>query len=332
MFEFHTLINVLREDPKSIVFPEGLDPRVIEASSRLLGGNFLRPILVGAESEVQKAAQEAGYNIEGAKIIDPSTYEKKDEMIERFCEIRADKGMTKDKAEKILLDPNYFGTMLVKMEEYDTLLSGTMRPLIEIIKPALEIIKPKPGNKLVSSCMVLMRPYATGGSEILLLADCALNIDPTVEELVEIAYETANCAKLFEVDPKVAFLGYSTKGSAKGPDVDKMRRAAERMKEIHPEISCEGEVQFDAAVSPKIAKRKGVESEVAGHMNTFIFPNLTAANISYKMSKYLGHFDVFGPIFLGLDAPINALTRECTPAMIYSMAILTAATAAKRKK
>lgn len=332
MFEFNSFIEILKKDPKTIVLPEGTDPRVVEAASRLLISNFLQPVLIGNEEEIRGVAEEAGYNIEGAKIIEPSKYEKMDEMIDLFCEIRADKGMTREKAAGILLNPSYFGTMLIKMKEYDSLLGGAMHPVVETIKPALEIIKTKPGNKIVSSCTVLVRPYATGGSEIIVLGDCTLNIEPTAEELVEIAYETAKCAKDFGVDPKVAFLSYSTVGSAKGKNVDKMREAARRMKEEHPDIVSEGELQFDAAVSPKIAGRKCPDSEGAGHMNTFIFPDLTSGNIAYKMSKYLGHFDSFGPILLGLDAPINGLSREATPAKIYSMAILTAALAAHREK
>lgn len=332
MFEFKSFIDILKEDPKTIVLPEGTDPRVVEAASRLLISNFLQPVLIGDEKEIRGVAEEAGYNIEGAKIVDPSKYEKMDEMIDLFCEIRADKGMTKEKAAEILLNPSYFGTMLIKMKEYDCLLGGAMHPVVETIKPALEIIKTKPGNKIVSSCTVLIRPYATGGSEIIVLGDCTLNIEPTAEELVEIAYETAKCAQDFGVDPKVAFLSYSTVGSAKGKNVDKMREAAKRMKEEHPEIISEGELQFDAAVSPKVAGRKCPDSDVAGHMNTFIFPDLTSGNIAYKMSKNLGHFDSFGPILLGLDAPINGLSREATPAQIYSMAILTAALGAHREK
>lgn len=332
MFEFNSFIEILRKNPKTIVLPEGSDARVVEASSRLLNSNFLRPILIGEEEKIRKVAEDAGYNIDGAKIINPASYEKMDEMIDLFCEIRASKGMTKEEAAKILMDPNYFGTMLIKMKEYDSMLGGAAHPVVDTIKPALEIIKTKPGNKMVSSCMVMIRPYATGGSEIIVLGDCALNIEPTEDELVEIAYETAKCAKKFGVEPRVAFLSYSTTGSAKGKSVGKMREAAKRMKEEHPEILSEGELQFDAAVSTKVAGRKCPDSELAGHMNTFIFPDLDAGNIAYKMSKYLGHFDAFGPILLGLDAPINVLSRECTPAKIYSMSILTAAMAALREE
>lgn len=169
MFDFDSYIRLLREDPKTIVLPEGTDPRVIEAASRLLAGNFLQPILISEEDAVWEAAQEAGYNIRGAKILTPSTYEKMDEMVEQFCEIRAKKGMTQEKAREILKDPNYFGTMLIKMGEYDSLLGGVMHSVIDTIKPALEIIGTKEGNNLVSSCIGLVRPRATGDSEVIVL-------------------------------------------------------------------------------------------------------------------------------------------------------------------
>ena len=301
MFDFDSYIRLLREDPKTIVLPEGTDSRVIEAASRLLAGNFLQPILIGEEDAVWEAAQEAGYNIRGAKILTPSTYEKMDEMVEQFCEIRAKKGMTQEKAREILKDPNYFGTMLIKMGEYDSLLGGVMHSVIDTIKPALEIIGTKEGNNLVSSCIGLVRPRATGDSEVIVLGDCALNIKPTEDELVEIAHETANCARDFGIDPKIAFLSYSTHGSGKGPDVDRMCNAANKFAD-----KCPG-------------------SEIAGHTNTFIFPDLSAGNIGYKIARYLGNFEAFGPILLGLNAPINTLSRECSASEVYHMSILTAA-------
>lgn len=325
MFDFDSYIRLLREDPKTIVLPEGTDPRVIEAASRLLAGNFLQPILIGEEDAVWEAAQEAGYNIRGAKILTPSTYEKMDEMVEQFCEIRAKKGMTQEKAKEILKDPNYFGTMLIKMGEYDSLLGGVMHSVIDTIKPALEIIGTKEGNNLVSSCIGLVRPRATGDSEVIVLGDCALNIKPTEDELVEIAHETANCARDFGIDPKIAFLSYSTHGSGKGPDVDRMCNAANKFAEKYPHMESIGEVQFDAAVSPTVAATKCPGSEIAGHTNTFIFPDLSAGNIGYKIARYLGNFEAFGPILLGLNAPINTLSRECSASEVYHMSILTAA-------
>ena len=192
---------------------------------------------------------------------------------------------------------------------------------------ALQLIKTKPGNTIVSSCFIMVRPAATGENEVLAMGDCAINIHPTEDELVEIAGETAQCAKIFGVDPKVAFLSYSTLGSGKGEDVDKMRNAAAKAKAKYPDLPIEGELQFDAAVSPRVARTKCPGNPVAGHANTFIFPEISAGNIGYKIAQRLGNFEAYGPILLGLNAPINDLSRGCNAAEVYSMAIITAALA-----
>ena len=191
----------------------------------------------------------------------------------------------------------------------------------------MQLIKTKPENTIVSSCFILVRPSATGDNEVLAMGDCAINIKPTEDELVEIAMETAECAKIFGIDPKLAFLSYSTLGSGSGEDVDKMRNAAEKTKKRVPELPIEGELQFDAAVSPRVARTKCPESEVAGHANTFIFPDINAGNIGYKIAQRMGNFEAYGPILLGLNAPINDLSRGCNAAEVYSMAIITAALA-----
>lgn len=326
-FGFGQMIETLKKNPKKIVFTEGTDPRILEAASRLLAGNFLHPILVGNEQEVIKAAEESGYNIRGAQIIDPLNYDRFDEMVELFCEIRKSKGMTPEEARKTLVKANYFGTMLVKMGVADSLLGGATYSTADTVRPALQVIKTKPGNTCVSSCFILVRPSATGENEVLAMGDCAINIKPTEDELVEIAGETAECAKIFGVDPKVAFLSYSTLGSGKGEDVEKVRNAAAKAKERYPELPIEGELQFDAAVSPRVARTKCKDSVVAGHANTFIFPDINAGNIGYKIAQRLGNFEAYGPILLGLNAPINDLSRGCNAIEVYSMAIITAALA-----
>ena len=327
MFGFGDMIATLKKSPKTIVFTEGSDPRILEASSRLLSSSFLKPILLGNVDEVKTAAEEAGYNINGATIIDPLNYDRFDEMVDMFCELRKSKGVTPEEAKKTLSQANYFGTMLVKMGVADALLGGATYSTADTVRPALQLIKTKPGNSVVSSCFILVRPSATGENEVLAMADCAINIKPSEDELVEIAGETAECAKIFGVDPKVAFLSYSTLGSGKGEDVDKMRNAAAKAKAKYPELPIEGEVQFDAAVSPRVAKTKCPGSEVCGHANTFIFPDINAGNIGYKIAQRLGNFEAYGPILLGLNASINDLSRGCNAIEVYSMAIITAALA-----
>ena len=321
---FNKLIQKLKENPRTIVFTEGTDARSLEASSRLLAGTFLKPILVGNVEAVRAAAEEAGYNINGAEIIDPKNYDRMDEMVAQMVELRKGK-MTEDQCREALSHGNYFGTMLVKMGVADCLLGGATYSTADTVRPALQLIKTKPGNKIVSSCFILVRPAATGDNEVLAMGDCAINIKPTEDDLVEIALETADCAKIFGIDPKVAFLSYSTLGSGKGEDVDKMRNACAKAKAANPDLAIDGELQFDAAVSPRVAQTKCPDSKVAGHANTFIFPDINAGNIGYKIAQRLGGFDAYGPILLGLNAPINDLSRGCNALEVYSMAIITAA-------
>ncbi|MDD4508393.1 MAG: phosphate acetyltransferase [Eubacteriaceae bacterium] len=327
MFGFGKLIDVLKKDPKRIVFTEGTDPRILEASSHLLTGTFLQPILVGNPDAIQKAAEDVGFNIRGAEIVDPQNFDRMDEMVDCFCELRKSKGVTPEQARKTLAQGNYFGTMLVKMGIADALLGGATYSTADTVRPALQLIKTKPGNNIVSSVFILVRPSATGQNEVLAMADCAINIHPNEDELAEIATEAAECAKIFGIDPKVAFLSYSTFGSGSGEDVDKMRNAAEKARKRAPELAIEGELQFDAAVAPRVAKVKCPDSKVAGHANTFVFPDINAGNIGYKIAQRLGNFEAYGPILLGLNAPVNDLSRGCNASEVYSMAIITAALA-----
>ena len=322
---FAKLIEDLKANPRKIVFTEGPDPRILEAASRLNAEGFLTPILVGVVDEVKAAAKAGNFNIDGIEIIDPAAYEGMDAMVEKMVELRKGK-MTAEDCRKALSKGNYFGTMLVKMGVADSLLGGATYSTADTVRPALQLIKTKPGNKIVSSCFILVRPTADG-DERLAMGDCAININPNEDELVEIALETANCAKTFGIDPKVAFLSYSTKGSGKGETVDMMRNACEKTKAAAPDLAVDGELQFDAAVSPVVAGTKCKGSPVAGQANTFIFPDINAGNIGYKIAQRLGGFEAYGPILLGLNAPINDLSRGCNAEEVYKMAIITAALA-----
>ena len=323
---FGKLIEGLKKNPKTIVFTEGTDARILEASARLLSGTFLKTVLVGNEKEIYEAAEKAGFNIRGAEIVDPENYSEMEAMVEKMVELRKGK-MTAEECRALLKKGNYFGTMLVKMGKADCLLGGATYSTADTVRPALQLIKTKPGNKIVSSCFIMVRPAASGENEVLAMADCAINIKPNEDELVEICRETVECAKVFGVDPKVAFLSYSTLGSGKGEDVDKMRNACAKAQELMPGTPIGGEFQFDAAVSPVVAKTKHIADGVGGHANTFIFPDINAGNIGYKIAQRLGKFDAYGPILLGLNAPINDLSRGCNAQEVYSMAIITAALA-----
>ena len=323
---FENLVEILKKNPRKIVYTEGTDARILESAARLKAGGFLTPVLVGNVDEVKAAAAKGGFDIEGLEIIDPETYEGFGEMVDTMVALRKGKMSAEDCA-AALKKSNYFGTMLVKMGKADALLGGATYSTADTVRPALQLVKTKPGNKIVSSCFILVRPSATGDNDVLAMGDCAINIKPNEDELVEIAVETAKCARIFGVDPKVAFLSYSTFGSGKGEDVDKMRNACEKTKAAMPDVPVDGEMQFDAAVSPRVAQTKCPDSKVAGYANTFIFPDINAGNIGYKIAQRLGSFEAYGPILLGLNAPINDLSRGCNAQEVYSMAIITAALA-----
>ena len=321
MFEF--LIKKLKAHPRRIVFTEGTDPRILEASARLLSGTFLTPVLVGNPDEIYAAAEEAGFNIRGCDIRDPEHYDHMEEMVALMVKLRKGK-MTEEQCREALKHANYFGTMLVAMGCADALLGGATYSTADTVRPALQLVKTKPGNKIVSSCFILVRSSVVGDREVIAMADCAINIKPDEDQLVEIASETAETAKLFGVDPKIAFLSYSTYGSGAGEDVDKMRNACAKAKAARPDLNIDGELQFDAAVSPRVAQTKCPDSIVAGRANTFIFPDINAGNIGYKIAQRLGGFEAYGPILQGLNAPINDLSRGCNGQEVYSMALITA--------
>ena len=316
------LIATLKADPRTIVFTEGPDPRILEATARLKKDGILSVLLVGNVDEVKAAAAKGGFDIEGVEILDPATYPEMDAMVEKMVELRKGK-MSAEDCRKALSKGNYFGTMLVKMGKADALLGGATYSTADTVRPALQLIKTKPGNKIVSSCFILNRETANG-SETYAMGDCAININPGEDDLVEIAIETARTAKAFGVEPKVAMLSYSTLGSGKGETVDMMRNATAKVKEAAPALPVDGELQFDAAFSPVVAQTKCKGSPVAGQANTFIFPDINAGNIGYKIAQRLGGFEAFGPILQGLNAPINDLSRGCNAEEVYKMAIITA--------
>ena len=331
---FGQLIATLKKSPKTIVFTEGTDPRILEASARLLSGNFLKPVLVGNPEEIAVAAEDAGFNIRGAEIADPANYPEMDAMVEQMVELRKGK-MTPEQCRDALKKGNYFGTMLVKMGVADCLLGGATYSTADTVRPALQLVKTKKGANLVSSCFIMVR-----GEEMLAMGDCAINISyedkldkdgnvklSAAQQLAEVAVETAKTAKVFGIDPKVAMLSYSTKGSGKGANVDLVRNATAIAKEMAPDIAIDGEMQFDAAVSPVVGQLKFPGSKVAGYANTFIFPEIQSGNIGYKIAQRLGGFDAYGPILQGLNAPINDLSRGCNAEEVYQMSIITAALA-----
>ncbi len=324
---FENLIEILRANPRKIVFTEGHDARILEAAARLKKEGFLTSLLVGNAEKVNAAAVKGGFDIKGLEILDPATYEGMEEMVDKMVELRKGK-MDEEACRAALTKGNYFGTMLVKLGEADALLGGATYSTADTVRPALQLIKTKPGNKSVSSVFIMSRDKGDGSTpEILTMGDCAINIKPSVEEIAECAIEAARTSEIFGIKPKVAMLSYSTKGSGAGEDVDRMVEATKLAQEAAPELAIDGELQFDAAVSPAVAEKKCKDSRVAGQANVFIFPDINAGNIGYKIAQRLGGFDAYGPILQGLNAPINDLSRGCNAEEVYAMAIITAALA-----
>ena len=316
---FTKLTEQLKANPKTIVFTEGTDPRIQDAAAKLTAEGILNVILLGNPDAVKLTAADAKYDISKCEIIDPARYADKDAMVEKMVELRKGK-MTEEQVRDALSKGNYFGTMLVKMGKADCLLGGATYSTADTVRPALQLIKTKPGNNIVSSCFIMVKD-----DQKLAMGDCAINIAPNEDELVEIAVETAKTAKVFGIDPKVAMLSYSTYGSGKGDMVTLVANATKKIKEAAPDLAVDGELQFDAAVAPEVAKVKCAGSPVAGQANTFIFPDINAGNIGYKIAARLGGYEAIGPVLQGLNAPINDLSRGCNADEVYKMALVTAA-------
>ena len=332
---FTKLLQALKDKRRTIVFTEGTDARILEAASRLIAEDLMDVILLGAPEEVKAATQKGGLDVAKAEIIDPANYAGIDEMVSTMVALRKGK-MTEEECRAACAKGNYFGTMLVKLGKADALLGGATYSTADTVRPALQIIKTKPGAHLVSSCFILFRD-GKDGPEKLCMGDCAINIAYTdrldadgnvvlsaADQLAEVAVESARTAAFFGIDPKVALLSFSTKGSGKGATVPLSQAATQKAKELAPDLAIDGEMQFDAAVSPVVGQLKFPGSKVAGYANTFIFPCIEAGNIGYKIAQRLGGFEAYGPILQGLNAPINDLSRGCNAEEVYKMAIITA--------
>lgn len=304
-----------------IVFPEGNDERVVRAAARLKFEGLVEPIILGNETDVRSLLTKLGFADQNYKVINPEDYPDFEKMKQEFVEIRKGKATLED-ADKLLKDVNYFGVMLVKLGLADGMVSGAIHSTADTVRPALQIVKTKPGISRTSGVFLMNRENT---SQRLIFADCAINIDPNEQELAEIAVNTADTARIFDIDPKIAMLSFSTKGSAKAPQVEKVQEATHIAKELRPEISLDGELQFDAAFVPETAAIKAPGSDVAGQANVFIFPDLQSGNIGYKIAQRLGMFEAIGPILQGLNSPVNDLSRGSSAEDIYKLAIITAA-------
>ena len=301
-----------------IVLPEGTEPRVLGAAARLQKEGILVPVLLGQPEAIKSVALENSFDIDGIEIIDMDNYPEFDDMVAAFVERRKGK-VNDEEARKILKDANFFGTMLTYMDKVDGMVSGAVHSTADTVRPALQIVKTRPGVPRTSGSFLMLR-----GENRYLFADCAINIELDAEGLAGVAVESARMAKMFGIDPKVAMLSLSTKGSAKHDLITKVQDATRMAKELAPDLPIDGELQFDAAVSETVAKQKAPGSEVAGFANVFIFPSVDAGNIGYKIAQRLGGFEALGPIIQGLNKPITDLSRGCNEEDVYKLSIITA--------
>lgn len=315
---FSNMKKQLKRVDRSIVFPESLDERILLAVGKLSAEGLMTPILIGEKEKIIKKGNELGVNLSACRIINPRNYSRTDQMVELLVKRRSGK-VTSEQAYTLLLDENYFSTMLVYLDEADGMISGAIHATSDTVRPALQIIKTKEGISKTSGLFIMVRE-----EETYVFADCAINIAPTSQELAEIAITSAKTAEIFGLTPRVAMLSFSTKGSAKSPETDKVIEALKLAKEMDQDVLIDGEFQFDAAFVPSVAEKKAPNSPIKGNANVFIFPNLEAGNIGYKIAQRLGQFEAIGPILQGLNKPVNDLSRGCSTEDVYKLAMITA--------
>ena len=328
-FELHMgfidhIKELARKDKKTIILPESMDERIYAATETILKEDIANIIIIGTEEQV--AEHSKGYDITGATIIDPFTYENRQMLIDKFVELRSSKGVDAEKAAQMMDDDYmYFACLMCKCGLADGVVSGACHSTANTIRPSLQIIKTKPGTELVSTLFFMETVVPEYGQDgIFLFADCALNQNPTAEELAVIAgTSAASFEEFIDAKAKVALLSYSTFGSAKHDDVEKVQKATAIAKEKYAQYDIDGELQLDAAIDMEVAKIKCSDSKVAGQANVLVFPNLDAGNIGYKLVQRLGRANAYGPLLQGIAMPVNDLSRGCSAADIVGVVALT---------
>ena len=310
--------SAAKADKKTIVLPEGEDPRTIEAAKKIVEEDLANLVILGDPAQI---------DVPGVTVIDPRTAEKKQAYAEKFAELRAKKGVTLPEALEQMNDATYFGTMMVKMGDADGLVSGACHSTANTLRPALQILKTAPGTKLVSAFFIMCTKSPEFGADgTLLFADCGLNINPNADELSEIALASAESWKAFMPgeEPKVAMLSFSTMGSAKGDVPTKVQEAVKLANEKNPELALDGDLQLDAALVQSVADLKAPQSKVAGNANILVFPDLEAGNIGYKLVQRFGGAEAYGPALQGIAKPVNDLSRGCSADDIVGVVAITA--------
>jgi phosphate acetyltransferase len=326
MFEYD-LIRRAKEHRKHIVLPEGTEERVLRAAEFLLLRGVVEVTLLGAVEEVKSKIVELGLALTGAKILDPAASELREGFGQSYFELRKHKGISSEFAFDLMADVSYFGTMMIHHGHADGMVSGAIHTTSHTIRPALEIIKMRPGCSIVSSVFLMCLP-----DRVLVYGDCAVNPDPNAQQLADIAVSAAMTSEMFDLEPRIAMLSYSTGESGTGADVDKVREATRIVRNMRPDLKIEGPIQYDAALDPEVAKVKMPESEVAGRATVFIFPDLNTGNISYKAVQRSAHAVAIGPVLQGLNKPVNDLSRGCTVTDIVNTVAITAIQAQSEKE
>ncbi|MBO5445412.1 MAG: phosphate acetyltransferase [Muribaculaceae bacterium] len=324
---FERLTAKAKENPQRLVLPESLEPRTLQAAERILSEKIANVTFLGKKGAILAKANELGLcHIEEANICDPDDVEFTEKYAELLCELRKKKGMTIDDARYQVKNPLYLGCLMIKAGDADCMVAGALSPTSSVLRAAFQVLKTKPGVSCVSGAFIMLLPEGCkyGDNGMLVFADCAVVPDPTTEELAQIAVETAKTTKnIAGLDPVIAMLSFSTKGSASHEKVDKVRTATELVHQLAPELKVDGELQSDAAIVESVGKQKAPDSEVAGHANTLIFPSLETGNIAYKLVQRLSGAGAVGPILQGLAAPVNDLSRGATVDDIVNTIIVT---------
>jgi phosphate acetyltransferase len=326
MFEYE-LIKRAKSKKQGIVLPEGTDERILRAAEILLLRGVVDITLLGDSDEIGHKIHTLGLSLENAKIINPNTSEMRRTFAETYYNLRRHKGISDQMAYDTIADVSYFGTMMVHSGEVDGMVSGAAHTTQHTIRPSFEIIKTKPDCSIVSSVFLMCLE-----DRVLVYGDCAVNPDPTADQLADIAISSAETAGMFGIEPRVAMLSYSTGESGKGADVEKVREATDLAKQRRPELKLEGPIQYDAAVDPRVAQVKMPDSEVAGNATVFIFPDLNTGNNTYKAVQRSANAVAIGPVLQGLNKPVNDLSRGCTVPDIVNTVAITAVQAQENSR